>query len=472
MMISRKLYLFDSFVLSFLRKQESRSGLPSQNSKNRYKIAIKKGVQGFILSLALSATFLLSSCSNTDFKIFDTPHSPVLSVAGTTVSSVTLSWSPASLDAYPNDTYTYTVAMANTSGSESFTIPLTNCVGMNVTSCTVSNLSSGGQYFFKVQATDTNYNNFNPVSNEVNATSMFVENTYSVGNSPSGIAIDASGNVWVTNINALTELSSSGTTIGTYPIGGTGGGIAIDSSGDVWTGVMNSGNISVIKISSSGTIIGTYPLTGGGDIWGVALDMSSNVWVANGINNNVTKISSFGTIIGTYSLRTKPEGIAIDTSGNVWVTVTYSNDVTKLNSSGITIGTYSVGNGPEGIAIDQSGNVWVANTFSGTVSELSSTGSTIGTYTLKSGLRVLVIDASGNVWVTNDNQNNVTELSPSGAIMGTYPVGLSPVGITIDASGNVWVANQGDNTVTKIVGVAKGPQYYPYTGPIFPGGNI
>ena len=67
-------------------------------------------------------------------------------------------------------------------------------------------------------------------------------NEYNVGNGPDGIAIDSSGDVWVANQEGsnVTELSSSGTTIGTYTVGsGTPsvsgpGGIAIDASGNVW----------------------------------------------------------------------------------------------------------------------------------------------------------------------------------------------------------------------------------------------
>ena len=40
--------------------------------------------------------------------------------------------------------------------------------------------------------------------------------------------------------------------------------------------------------------------------------------------------------------------------------------------------------------------------------------------------------------------------------------------IVIDTSGNVWVANWNSNSVTKIVGLATGPQYFPYTGPQWP----
>ncbi|MCL4558961.1 MAG: hypothetical protein M1491_10150 [Deltaproteobacteria bacterium] len=45
-------------------------------------------------------------------------------------------------------------------------------------------------------------------------------------------------------------------------------------------------------------------------------------------------------------------------------------------------------------------------------------------------------------------------------------------GIAIDPSGNVWVTdfdfNTDADTVTGLMGVAKGPQYWTYTGPVWP----
>jgi len=162
-------------------------------------------------------------------------------------------------------------------------------------------------------------------SNEVYAVPG--EYTYSVGLSPFGIAIDASGNVWVINngSNNVTELNSSGITIGTYSVG-------------------------------------SYP-------FGIAIDASGNVWVTNSGSNNVTELNSSGITIGTYSVGSYPFGIAIDASGNVWVANFRSNTVTELNSSGIIVGTYGAGY-PAGIAIDSLGNVWVTNIDKSNVAEL------------------------------------------------------------------------------------------------------
>ncbi len=301
------------------------------------------------------------------------------------------------------------------------------------------------------------------------------EYIYSVGKWPEGIAIDSSGNVWVANYDdaTISELNSSGITVGTYNVGWYPEGIAIDSSGNVW--IANA--VNVLEFNSSGATIGTYGIGLADNA--IAIDSAENVWIVNGNSNTVTKFNSSGITIGTYGVGNTPKGIAIDGSGNIWTTNFCGNDfscnsngtVTELNSSGITIGTYGVGRYPEGIAIDSSGNVWVANNENNTVTELNSSGITMGTYTVGWFPEGIAIDALDNVWVANWGDGTLTEINSSGITVGTYTVGSSPEGIAIDSSGNVWVTDYGDNAVDELTGITKGPQYFPYAGPEFPGGG-
>jgi DNA-binding beta-propeller fold protein YncE len=339
--------------------------------------------------------------------------------------------------------------------------------------------------------------------------------SYPVGTNPNNIAIDASGNAWITNSGSsnVTVLNSSGAYLNgtlsnsTFAVGTSPAGIAIDSLGNVW--VVNNGSNNVTVLNSSGAYLNgtfansTFPVGSGPR--GIAIDASGNVWVANYGSNNVTVLNSsgaylYGTFLNsTFPVGPEPYGIAIDSSGNVWVTnsgntttvntTTPGNTVTVLNSSGaylyVTIAksTFAVGNGPRGIVIDASGNVWVTNfsntttgnttTPGNTVTELSpSSGEVIGTITVGSNPAGIAIDNSGNVWVTNFGNsttpgNTVTELSPSSReVIGTITVGSNPAGIAIDASGNVWVANYGSNTVTVWAGGAK--EFFPYQGPVWP----
>jgi streptogramin lyase len=81
-------------------------------------------------------------------------------------------------------------------------------------------------------------------------------------------------------------------------------------------------------------------------------------------------------------------------------------------------------------------------------------------------MRDLAIDTSGNVWVPNSFNGTVAQLDSSANLLNTYNVISSPHDIAIDASGNVWLSSE--RQLIKIVGVAKGPQFFPYRGPVWP----
>ena len=83
-------------------------------------------------------------------------------------------------------------------------------------------------------------------------------------------------------------MSSAGATLGTYSVGPIPYGVAVDQSGNVW--VTNAGSANVTKLSSAGATLGTYSVVSGPV--GVAVDQSGNVWVANYGSANVTKLSS------------------------------------------------------------------------------------------------------------------------------------------------------------------------------------
>lgn len=226
-----------------------------------------------------------------------------------------------------------------------------------------------------------------------------------IGTGPHGLAIDAQNNVWVSNNgipgapgNTVTKLTpnyffcSTGSSpysvsvgaFASYQVGANPYGLAIDASGNVW--VTNSGTDAVpgntvTELRSNGTPIQTY--TVGNGPRGIAIDPPGNVWVANSgtqaaPGNTVTMINPTNGTTTNYTVGTGPHSVAIETSGNVWVTnfgttVSAGNTITELvfNSKGnnynLTLPAntltlpYTVGNHPEGIAIDFSGNVWVTN---------------------------------------------------------------------------------------------------------------
>ena len=315
-----------------------------------------------------------------------------------------------------------------------------------------------------------------------------------VGNKPSAIAIDSSGNLWVTNQgdNSITELSSSGTVINTFSnvVGPDPSGIAIDDVGNIWVTNMGTAAVpgtTVTELNSSGTVIGNF--TVGSNPSSIFIDPFSDIWVTNQGSNSVTLLFSTGTLYATYTagIGAAPTGLAIGSEASNWVTwvanmgtaAAPGNSITALFDTGTVYGTFTVGigNGPSSIAIDPYNNVWVTNSASNNITELNANGALIGTFTPAgiNGPHALSIDTAGSVWVTNYGTTTVPgttimELgNTNGGLLNAFTVGNNPSAIAIDSLNNVWVTNYGSNSVTLLKGIATGPQFRTYTtGPIWP----
>src|SRR5208283_441101 len=110
---------------------------------------------------------------------------------------------------------------------------------------------------------------------------------------PYGVAIDAAGNVWVTNNtfdfnSSVTELTSSGTLVGNFNNTNTSGdnfdgtfGVAIDAAGNVWL-TNGYGNNSVTEFTPSSGLAGNFAPSGADfDVpYMLSIDATGNVWVA------------------------------------------------------------------------------------------------------------------------------------------------------------------------------------------------
>jgi streptogramin lyase len=294
------------------------------------------------------------------------------------------------------------------------------------------------------------------------------------------LAIDGSGDVWVTAGQNVVEFSSLGASLRdlstpsglSYPTY-----IAIDPSGNAWvaaTGTSPSTN-DVIEVSSGGGISGPFQAGSGTQTpEDLTVDGSGDVWV---LLDNLTaiKLSSTGTPLSSpFGLSgSNAAAITIDSSGNAWFPNPFCDTVAELSNTGSVLSGsngYPVdthcGSGFAGLgkaAIDANGSLWMANTISNglvnRVVELSSGGSVIsGTNGYTGGglsfPRHIAVDGSGHAWVTNHNAGSLTELSNSGTAISTangfYAGGASPDQIAIDGSGNVWITDP----MTEFVGAA------------------
>lgn len=297
--------------------------------------------------------------------------------------------------------------------------------------------------------------------------------------SPYGLAIDASGNVWVTNETgaSVTKLSGIGAVL-SGTTGFTGGGllgpkgIAVDRSGNAW--IANTGGSSVVELSPTGSVLsGTTGFTAGGidAPVAIALDSHSNAYVANFSSNSVTVLTSTGSPFAASPLTdsgaiASPNGVAIDKSGYAWISNSGANNLIFIQNSGANFYysqyTDNAIQGSTGIAVDTNSNKWVAATG---INAISLFGGFAGANALSpiraAGLSMpsgVATDGSNNIWITNSSPTgSLSELSSNGVLL-SPATGLgslnTPVSIGVDPSGSVWTTNLGDNSVTEFVGLA------------------
>src|ERR1700735_5305166 len=179
--------------------------------------------------------------------------------------------------------------------------------------------------------------------------------------SPEGVAVDAAGNVFVTDI-ALQEVFKV-TPAGTETTVGSGldvpEGVAVDGAGNVY--ITDSQFPGLFKVTPDGvqTTVGhgfSYPS-------GIAVDGSSNVYVSDPFIPAVFKITPAGkqtTVGGGYNT---PDGVAVDAAGNIYITDTGTDSVVEVTPAGVQTTVSSGLNVPDGVAVDGSGNLYVVNSF-------------------------------------------------------------------------------------------------------------
>ena len=295
---------------------------------------------------------------------------------------------------------------------------------------------------------------------------------------PIGVAVDSNGNVYVAdNFNHNIRKVSAGGVVVTFAgygrsgsddgIGSQAGfnrpsGVAVDANGNVY--VADTNNYKIRKITSSfvvttlagsgsmGTADGIGAAASFSSPYGIAVDVNGNVFVSDYGSNKIRKITSSGVVttlagsgsnssadgIGAAASFSSPLSVAVDSNGNVYVADYGSSKIRKVTSSGVvtTLAGSVVGNSdgtgssasfnwPSGVAVDSNGNVFVADSRNEKIRKITPLG------------EVTTVAGSGAVGSTDGT-------SAAASFAG-------PAGVAVDSYGNVYVADTDNSKIRKII---------------------
>ena len=358
---------------------------------------------------------------------------------------------------------------------------------------------------------------------------------------PSGVTVDGAGNLYIADegddrirkVDAATGTISTIAGTGEWGYSGDGGpaieaqlsephGVAVDAVGNVY--VTDYWNHRVRKVDA---VTGTISTIVGTGEWGysgdggpatqaqlrypssVAVDGAGNLYIADSGNNRIRKVDvatgTISTIAGTgewgYSgdggpaieaqLR-YPSAVAVDGAGNLYIADSGNNRIRKVDVATGTISTiagtgewgYSGDGGPaieaqlgypSAVAVDGAGNLYISDfhnnrirkvdVATGTISTIAGTGewgySGDGGPATQARLGYpegVAVDGDGNLYISDSRNNRIRKVSAFtgtiSTIVGTGEWGYGgdggpatqaqlgyPEGVTVDGAGNLYIAD-------------------------------
>jgi sugar lactone lactonase YvrE len=257
---------------------------------------------------------------------------------------------------------------------------------------------------------------------------------------PYGVAVNASGNVFVADSgnNAVKEILAAGGYVTVNTLSGASGfnfptSIAVDSSDNLY--LSDAGSNAVYQISAAGGYTTAKSLSSGtfSSPYGLAVDANDNLFVADlghSAVKELTATSGYAAVSVLGSGFLAPWGVAVDSSENVFVTDVSEHQVKEIVAAGgystvDTIGSSFFVN-PYGIAVDAKDDLLVTDPSFYAVREVSLVDGWTTVFTPGDNLNLpigVAVDGAGDVFIADTYNNMVKEMSLVGGNFGSVNVG-------------------------------------------------
>ncbi len=185
-------------------------------------------------------------------------------------------------------------------------------------------------------------------------------------NHPSGVAADASGNLYIADRDnaRVRRVAADGTITTVAPSAGwiAPSGISLDAAGNIY--VVDTGLRQVLQITPAGDakrVAASLTLTAPA---AAVADAAGNLYIADSGAGTIFEVAPAGAVSILLDKLAGPHGLALDGAGHLFFTEqdgarVYSLDLASGNLSELGAGHWSI---PRGIAVNAAGEVFVADT--------------------------------------------------------------------------------------------------------------
>ncbi len=260
--------------------------------------------------------------------------------------------------------------------------------------------------------------------------------------------------------------------------------VAVDAQGNVY--VTEVGSHRILKFDPQGNFIAQVGSRGEGrgrfnEPWGIAVDAQGNVYVADTWNNRIQKFNPDLKFLLAWGQPASsldnpevdhfwgPRDVAVDAQGNVWVADGGTNRVLKFTAEGQFLEAFG-GKGsdpgqfvePNAIEIAPNGDVLVADLGNRRVQRFDPAFGFLAEYPIPGWLSIdsvrrayIALLPDGGLVVSDPAQNKLLRLDAQGTPTATLDVQDAtlavPRGVAFDSRGFVYVAEQGTNQVRRLV---------------------